>query len=536
MIEVAPIIDAPEVPYWQWRCLKELQVQSAVEISKIYVPDSKPESHNKSLATRLLNFYTRKVNRVPDFRPEDIRDYIAEDKIVSLQTSPGENGHTITAKEKKEIEQENHDVLLLLSRLAFNPEIDSLARHGAWLPSPLEQSICRGVPPGFWEIYQDQPATAVWLRRLGGEGEVLRTSSLKTKNDSYVRQLNRVVHEAMSLPRLCCQSLKNANDRSEVELKTPHGNQPPGLLHLLVFIFVLLKNRLKETYRRLFCREIWNIAVLRKPPAELMNNRVLNFEWNNEEMQKEFRADPFGVEFNGKLRIVYETLGEKQKGYLTATEFDGKWSTSEQKVLQKEFHLSYPFLLEKTGQYYCLPEQAENRRVAAYEFHPGELQLGEPRVLIDDVAAVDPTIFKYKNYWWLAFTDGIKGPSSWLHLWYADDIFETWQPHGLNPVKMDVRSARPAGTPFHHQGKLYRPAQDCSETYGGRVVFNEILELTPEKFKEQVVGQLSPDKAGDYPDGLHTISAVDGYTLVDGKKYVFDWNHFFTGCRKQMGI
>ena len=42
----------------------------------------------------------------------------------------------------------------------------------------------------------------------------------------------------------------------------------------------------------------------------------------------------------------------------------------------------------------------------------------------------------------------------------------------LAAVKTDVRSARPAGTPFVYQGELYRPAQDCSRTYGGSIVIH----------------------------------------------------------------
>jgi hypothetical protein len=93
-----------------------------------------------------------------------------------------------------------------------------------------------------------------------------------------------------------------------------------------------------------------------------------------------------------------------------------------------------------------------------------------------------------------------------------------WLPHALNPVKTDARSARPAGTPFVVAGRLYRPSQDNSRIYGGRVVVNEVEVLTPDDFAERRVGFVQPWPGSPYPDGLHTLSAVGGRTLIDGNR------------------
>jgi hypothetical protein len=85
-------------------------------------------------------------------------------------------------------------------------------------------------------------------------------------------------------------------------------------------------------------------------------------------------------------------------------------------------------------------------------------------------------------------------------------------------VKTDVRSSRPAGTPFVHEGSLYRPAQDCSRTYGGRIALNRIVTLTSEDFLEEPVALIEPVRSSRYPDGVHTVSAFGEHTLVDGKR------------------
>ena len=114
-------------------------------------------------------------------------------------------------------------------------------------------------------------------------------------------------------------------------------------------------------------------------------------------------------------------------------------------------------------------------------------------------------------------TDARDGPFDKLRIWHADDLFGPWQSHGVSPVKTDAASARSAGPLFLADGMLHRPAQDCSETYGRRVVIHRVTQLSTDAFEEEPVRILEPDRNGPYPDGLHTVSSGPGWVLVDGK-------------------
>ena len=105
-------------------------------------------------------------------------------------------------------------------------------------------------------------------------------------------------------------------------------------------------------------------------------------------------------------------------------------------------------------------------------------------------------------------------------MWWADDLLGEWHPHAANPVKIDPRSARPAGTPFVHAGSLYRPAQDCSRSYGGGVAICRVDVLTPTEFREEVVREIR-SLPTSYRRGTHTLASVGEATLVDGKRLVF---------------
>jgi len=91
----------------------------------------------------------------------------------------------------------------------------------------------------------------------------------------------------------------------------------------------------------------------------------------------------------------------------------------------------------------------------------------------------------------------------------------------MNPVKCDVRSSRPGGTPFVHDGALYRPAQDSSKSYGGALTINRITSLSQDEFREEPRVHLEPFRDSPYPDGLHTLSAAGSITVLDGKRMAF---------------
>ena len=95
-----------------------------------------------------------------------------------------------------------------------------------------------------------------------------------------------------------------------------------------------------------------------------------------------------------------------------------------------------------------------------------------------------------------------------------------WQPHKNNPVRIFPKSTRPAGGIININGKLIRPAQNCTKTYGGGIFFYEILKLTKSDYKEKYIGEILPNQLSEYPDGLHHIIAHNNITIIDGKRWI----------------
>jgi hypothetical protein len=223
-----------------------------------------------------------------------------------------------------------------------------------------------------------------------------------------------------------------------------------------------------------------------------------------------FWCDPFLVQRDDTLHVfVEEYLYESGKGHISvlSKSSSGEWS-GPVTVLERPYHLSYPAVFEYGGELLMLPETTAAGRIELYRCvrFPDQWELD--KVLIDDFAGADATLWFQDDCWWL-FVD----VRDELHLCYADSPRGPWQQHRGNPVKSDARSSRPAGRIFRHGQDTIRPAQDCSVQYGREVVFNKITRLNTCEFEEVEIGRLRTPWNGK--TACHTFNRLGGVTVVD---------------------
>lgn len=176
-------------------------------------------------------------------------------------------------------------------------------------------------------------------------------------------------------------------------------------------------------------------------------------------------------------------------------------------VLATGQHLSYPFVFRHGNDIWMLPEQSASGGLDLYrsERFP-DRWVHHARLL--DGRYHDATLFEHGGLLWIAAGCDTFQSSTWdgLSLFWSTTLMGPWHPHARNPVVIDARSARPAGPLYRGEdGALYRPAQDCSTAYGGRLTLNRIVKLDCDTFAEEVSGQLSfPENSSIL--GPHTLS------------------------------
>jgi len=227
---------------------------------------------------------------------------------------------------------------------------------------------------------------------------------------------------------------------------------------------------------------------------------------------------PLRPEKDGKKYIFFEEfLHKAPRGHIAAIEIlpDGRAGDSVN-ALMRDYHFSYPFLFEYDGSLFMVPECSEAERVEIFRCVQFPDRWESHTVLLDGVRAFDPTLVEHDGLWWMFVTIQHDGntPNDELHLFYAASPFDEWTPHPLNPVRLDVRTARPAGAVFRDKGKLFRPAQDCSGRYGRAISIQEVRRMTPEEYEEVEWRRISADWAVG-ADGTHTINQASGVTVYD---------------------
>lgn len=416
------------------------------------------------------------------------------------------------------------DLVLDLSNDAITPRVDDARLETWWFESVFVDGSGRPSCRGLRLLADGATTTSVVLRARtarGGDSDLGR-ATVRFRPGAYVASLDDALSSCAALLRGTCAAVLHRPEAllargSNEPLRSTH--RPEGMTTRSIARSAL--QWVDARARAVVFSPQWNVGVVDAPIHEFLEDAfVPDVRWLSRSRSGPFRADPFGLVGRG---ILFEHFDQATRlGSIVAKDecsdlFDSR------PVIEIEGHASYPFLVEENGEIYCVPQIDEGSGVRVYRAlrYPREWELaGE---LVPDVVARDPTVFRDGGRWWLAFTDGAAGPMTHLHLWWSEELFGVWKPHVANPVKIDARSARPAGTPFRHRGVLYRPAQDCSDGYGGAVAICRIDELGAAAFRETIVRVVHP-LPGKYSHGIHTLSAMGNQTLVDGKEFVVSWH------------
>jgi hypothetical protein len=268
--------------------------------------------------------------------------------------------------------------------------------------------------------------------------------------------------------------------------------------------------------------EHWTLGIIRKPVHHVIDSFVADdIQWLTLPPGTAL-ADPLGaVEHHGRLTILAEGYDFKDRqGRIVALDVqDERIVSPPREVLRLPVHASYPHLIFHGSHIYCLPEASATGCVQLYRADPFPERWVPDRILLQSFAGADATVHRHGDRWWMFVGNHADQDEAKLYVFHAPDLFGPWQPHAMNPVKCDLRSARPAGPLFEHAGELYRPAQDGSVTYGGAVAVNRVLQLSPTEFVEETVNVLRPSHSGPYPHGLHTLTGAGALTIVDGKRH-----------------
>lgn len=255
------------------------------------------------------------------------------------------------------------------------------------------------------------------------------------------------------------------------------------------------------------------------------NNKTPNVRWIDETGHTTgWYADPFILKVSDdEIQVlVEEFLYKTQLGIIsriTVRKKDMK-VTEVFPLIDTGSHLSFPAYFRRNGKVYIYPEQGATGSLHVYEYDE-ETNRVEKRWLLNPHDVVDSTICVLPNdeKVILATTaPSYNGDVLDVYPYYDEDCPKDLKP--IYHIKMHRKTARGAGLPFVYNDHLYRPAQDCTNSYGEGVEIQEIkikngeLNFIPRNLI------YSPSKV--WSSGFHTFNVFENKLIVvDAKKKRF---------------
>jgi hypothetical protein len=357
------------------------------------------------------------------------------------------------------------------------------------------------------------------VRRAGGERAVLRSGRFPVSS-SYAATVRLALAEAAQWPAVLAAVADRVPPLATPQLEPPRGAPLRGVKRTLFVagaparaVFGLLKG--------LVVVDQWNAGFASGGARALLAGGPLrDVRWLEPPPPRTFVADPFLVEHDGVRALFVEEYDyARDRGVIDAFVLDANDAVVERvRAIDLPTHVSYPFPVEIDGVLHLVPENAAGNEVAAYRCVRFPDRWERAFAVFPSFDGVDTTLFEHDDRWWAFCTRFSHGSGVALFAFHAPHVRGPWTPHAQNPVVVDVSRARAAGPPFAVDGALYRPGQDCSQTYGGAVVIARIDVLDPLRYAETVVARVEAPRTGPYRDGVHTISVRGDTIVLDGKR------------------
>ncbi len=460
---------------------------------------------------------------------EDVSELLQGVPVIEVSPRRTRFSDFLSDEEVAEVRAKDLDVLLRLGFRILRGGILEAAAVGVWSFHHGDNRVNRGGPAGFWEVLLEWPVTGSILQILNEDldnGLVLDRSWSGTELMSVRANKSKYYWKTLSMvPRRLDQLY--ALGREEFLAVHRQAQDPAPFYSQRLFLsptnrelwrpFVGLYRRLAK--RKLATMTGWNHWQLRFGLGDGFGTSLWRFKSIISPSDR-FWADPHVVRRDDKYHVFFEEyLYETKRGRIAWLTIDDDGNVSEaEPVLERPYHLSYPFVFEFEDDLYMIPESTEARTIELYKCDrfPGEWSL--VRVIKDDIDAVDTTLVEHEGRWWM-FTNIRENIGASYHdelfVFYADSPLATvWTPHAQNPVVSDVRRARPAGAFVRANGALVRPAQDCALRYGWGVRLQQVEALTPTEYREIEVSCITPDFQPGV-EGVHSFVQVDRLTMVD---------------------
>ncbi len=279
--------------------------------------------------------------------------------------------------------------------------------------------------------------------------------------------------------------------------------------------------------------QMWSVAVgkLEDNNQSVRPQVIISYEDAKNKSGVDYIADPFLVKKEGMYYLFVEAAIENlgridvfSSSNLQAWKFEGV-------ALEKDFHLSYPFVFRHNDKIYMIPEAEKSHAVTLYKAEGFPLKWKEQRQLLKG-RYFDTTFLKWGNEVYLFAIDR----SYKLRCFYSYDLIDgEFVEHSYSPLGIGDKM-RPAGRPVIDETQIVLPVQSQKRGYGSAVYSIVIKKLSSSEIKyKKGPSLLKPFKDEHYfSHGVHHIDiqnegsarvyAIDGRVGTKLRYFRGNWN------------
>lgn len=445
----------------------------------------------------LSNKLSKKINQIKKYNLK-----ILNDKKNSLN-------FYIDKQQSQEIKNKKLEILINLTDVIILSKINNITLKGI-IGSVKEKHTSRNLFTGFNSSYKDVEYVNIFLYLIKDNYKKINIIDIGYYNPKKYWLLNlEFLKEKSNIILFKNIKLILSKNKINVLNKVNNNNNYIRTRFLDLFLYIL--------DRYIFC--FFKINKIENWSLKLINSKF-NLDFNFKENLNfspplnYFWADPFLFKNKNKEYVFFENFDMKEKkGKISYFNLDNPKKIFD--IIKKKYHLSYPFIFNFKKKIFMIPETSQNKRVELWKAKnfPKKWTLYKTFFVGESVA--DCSILNFGGQLWLFVNksnDRFNDHDSELYIFkIKNNNFNNFEPHKLNPVICDSRTARNAGSFFKYKNKYYRPSQiNINKIYGYGLNINEIIKLDLNNYREKTIKKII-SKDGN----IHHLSSLKD-------KYIFD--------------
>lgn len=515
------ISDTRQLPAWEIEMIRNIIDSGFITVESFIIGDTVSDEKKSPGLILFQKFEKNWFKSAPDaFAMTSVEDEFKNIKLIDQSDIDS-------------LKKINADVIYSSGTALFNDSLKPFTKYGLWQIGFGSKKYTDAKPVAFWEVMNDcdEIGSSLIVNLPDSENRIIiykgttmtvpysvknTLNSVAWKSSSFL--LYRLTELLKTGPlRFFSKYQKSENDVNDIPIKKLKN--PGSFITVVLFFrntFRYFVNKFSKIFNKrkftlLYNKQDFKISVT-------CFNKFIALKLPDDS----FWADPFIIEKDKHQYIFFEEFSfMKNKAHISVVEIDEEGNISKPVVvLEKPYHLSYPFTFQHGDDFYMIPETSINKTVELYKSVVFPFKWEFIQNLFVNIVLADATVLFYDNRWWLFGTQQnhpFTSTNDQLFLYYSDSLFSSdWISHPQNPVATHISNCRPAGKIFQMEGKLYRPAQNnSSKQYGYAIKINEIEILNENEYKEKEVFEIVPGKGNNF-SAVHTINFIDGLIVIDG--------------------